>query len=1161
MKKLLLICILSVTSTLLFAQIGTYYNANVRLSQTPAVPILDGNAFNELSYKISFEYSNNSKPINSAKLVFRKHNNVWMQFQSIVSSYPYTEYADSLVFDINSTTNQFRDSIGFNIYSSAFGNTADIFTTATLYIDSTNTSSFIKLAKDSLTQYYEGWFNLAGPGVPVYTYPDSIADNLKNWYRSFGGSKVDSTTDLVAVNDSTSILIGNSKSLNGDLNTITDTTSSFVIKYNKDGGLIWKTILTGDKLDKVLYARSLLNGDIIILGEATSVTGSFATNHGMKDLWLTKIGTNGNVLWQKLIGGSKQEYAAGIKLSKSNEIYIAAHTFSNDGNVSGLPGTDTLPHLWMLKVDAAGNIINQKVFKDSLDIYNYNAFEILDNGQLAVVASGKTYNTTSNEYIHYAYTIKLDSNFNQIGFNQINRGLLANIKINAITKTKNDGYVMVGAAWSSNYYTGISGVGLGYSMHWGGIDLVFYAVGNGMQTGGGGRIFYGGAWDDEGYDIKVINDTFYIAGKTSGVQDLSFYPEVYGYHLPPDGVRRSDGWVIKLQGGNGIFTDIVTQKTFGGSGSDEVVKIALNNDKSLLIAGNTDTYNNGDVYDSKGATDAFLVKYAAPNIISGKVYIDANSNNQFDAGEILWKTGIVKSASATTSAVSNINNGLYFNSVDTGTFITKPILGNSYYSIAPNPDTLTTFTNFLETKTIDFALQAIPNITDLKISMLLISQARPGFGSVYKIIGENAGSSIIANGNIKFIKDNRTTFDSASVLQNSIVADTITWSYTNFNPFETKEIYVYLKLAAPPTLNISDTIKCTGIINPVASDTTPLNNKTIVSNIVRGSFDPNDKSEIHSGKLTPQQLTDGEYMTYIIRFQNTGTDTAFKVSVRDTLDSKLDWNSIQMISASHPYTMLIKNGNKIEWKFDPVFLPDSNVNEAKSHGYLAFRIKAKSNLTQGDIIKNNAAIYFDFNTPVATNTVQTAFGTLAPLPISLVSFAGVEKNKAIVLSWQTTTEVNTKYFEVEKSINGISFTKLETVYAKGNGSTISNYSVNDNQPNSGYNYYRLKIVDDDGSFKYSYVITINISGSVSMVISPNPVNYKATVAVNGQVKGFVAVNLLDINGCVIKNIFSGNINTNSFSIPLDVNTLSKGLYFVEILHDAKKFLVQKLVVQ
>ncbi|MDO8970794.1 MAG: T9SS type A sorting domain-containing protein, partial [Saprospiraceae bacterium] len=80
----------------------------------------------------------------------------------------------------------------------------------------------------------------------------------------------------------------------------------------------------------------------------------------------------------------------------------------------------------------------------------------------------------------------------------------------------------------------------------------------------------------------------------------------------------------------------------------------------------------------------------------------------------------------------------------------------------------------------------------------------------------------------------------------------------------------------------------------------------------------------------------------------------------------LDKASIQMIGASHPYTWRLYGPGILEVRFDMIHLPDSNTNEASSHGFAAFSIKPSQSLTDGDIVSNRAAIYFDYNDPIIT---------------------------------------------------------------------------------------------------------------------------------------------------------------------------------------------------
>ena len=105
----------------------------------------------------------------------------------------------------------------------------------------------------------------------------------------------------------------------------------------------------------------------------------------------------------------------------------------------------------------------------------------------------------------------------------------------------------------------------------------------------------------------------------------------------------------------------------------------------------------------------------------------------------------------------------------------------------------------------------------------------------------------------------------------------------------------------------------------------------------------------------------------------------------DTLSPYLDPGSIQLTSASHPYTWTLKGNGVLEVKFDYIMLPDSNVNEPASHGFAKFRIQQKANNSGGTIINNFADIYFDLNAPVRTNTTYHEIGmdfyilTIVPL--------------------------------------------------------------------------------------------------------------------------------------------------------------------------------------
>ena len=141
-----------------------------------------------------------------------------------------------------------------------------------------------------------------------------------------------------------------------------------------------------------------------------------------------------------------------------------------------------------------------------------------------------------------------------------------------------------------------------------------------------------------------------------------------------------------------------------------------------------------------------------------------------------------------------------------------------------------------------------------------------------------------------------------------------------------------------------------------------------------GSYDPNAKSALPQGYGEDRRIATGTTIDYLIQFQNVGTDTAFRVVIRDTLSPWLDPETLRMGVASHDYTWKIVNNNILKIVFDPIALPDSSVNQAGSNGFVKFSVKLKENTPIDATINNRAGIYFDFNSPVITNTVSHTVG-------------------------------------------------------------------------------------------------------------------------------------------------------------------------------------------
>jgi uncharacterized repeat protein (TIGR01451 family) len=142
----------------------------------------------------------------------------------------------------------------------------------------------------------------------------------------------------------------------------------------------------------------------------------------------------------------------------------------------------------------------------------------------------------------------------------------------------------------------------------------------------------------------------------------------------------------------------------------------------------------------------------------------------------------------------------------------------------------------------------------------------------------------------------------------------------------------------------------------------------IYCGVVIGSYDPNDKMGYPIGQTDQKYIQPNQQLQYVIRFQNTGTDTAFTVVIRDTLDTDLNIFTVTSGVSSHQYDFRMYGPRVLEWTFNNINLPDSTTDQEGSNGFVTFHVDQVPNLSPGTEITNDADIYFDFNDPITTNT-------------------------------------------------------------------------------------------------------------------------------------------------------------------------------------------------
>jgi Leucine-rich repeat (LRR) protein len=360
--------------------------------------------------------------------------------------------------------------------------------------------------------------------------------------------------------------------------------------------------------------------------------------------------------------------------------------------------------------------------------------------------------------------------------------------------------------------------------------------------------------------------------------------------------------------------------------------------------------------------------------IQGNNRIDSNKNgcdaSDLPASNIKFN---ISDGNKTGTLITN-DSGNYSIKVKEGTYNIIPILENAnYFSISPtslNVTFPTDATPFIQ----DFCITPVAIYNDLEITLIPLEVARPGFDTKYKLIYKNKGN-VVQSGTVNL------SFDDAVldvVVSNPIVSsqntNSLSWNFSDLKPFETREITFTLNVNSPmetPAVNSGTVLHYTATVNSVDSDEYPIDNMFVLNHTVVGSLDPNDKTCLEGNIITPSLI--GEYVHYLIRFENTGNYAAQNIVVKDMIDlSKFDISTLVPTDASHSYITKISEGNKVEFIFENVNLP---FDDANNDGYIAFKIKTKSTLKVGDSFDNEANIYFDYNFPVLTNKASSKFGT------------------------------------------------------------------------------------------------------------------------------------------------------------------------------------------
>jgi len=355
--------------------------------------------------------------------------------------------------------------------------------------------------------------------------------------------------------------------------------------------------------------------------------------------------------------------------------------------------------------------------------------------------------------------------------------------------------------------------------------------------------------------------------------------------------------------------------------------------------------------------------------LSGDLYIDANGNCTKDVNEVAVPYAYISITGGGASYFTYADmNGHYAMSLPTGVT----------YTITPN------FTGMVLNPTCPVSGVATVTLSSSTVSNFAydcnssvgIDYAVSGYASNWRP-NHTRILSVHATGNNYCITQPVTitatlpaplTYVSTvgSLPVPIVVGNTLTWTVTDLTAFNSWFSMVNI-MTDSNVVTIGDTLCVDVTLSAIPADANAANNYAQVCAEVNNSWDPNDKNVSPKGNGTDGAIVNGTKLTYKIRFQNTGNDVAYDITVKDLVDQDLDLSTLHVIESSHNMKMVVV-GREINFRFENINLPDSGSNEPMSHGHILYSISPNANLPLGTTIENTANIYFDYNPAVITNT-------------------------------------------------------------------------------------------------------------------------------------------------------------------------------------------------
>ncbi len=356
--------------------------------------------------------------------------------------------------------------------------------------------------------------------------------------------------------------------------------------------------------------------------------------------------------------------------------------------------------------------------------------------------------------------------------------------------------------------------------------------------------------------------------------------------------------------------------------------------------------------------------------ISGRIFLDLNGDQVYQPEEppLPW---VNLQVDPDASSPFTNENGDYTVYATPGAYTLQPALDPELWTVtSTSPLQATLDAGAPVAAGLDFAIVPAQDISLVTASMVQ-GNVPCGATTFLSLNIANAGTRI-EQGTLTLQLAQYASFQSSVPAPTSVVGNTITWTFEGLNIQEVRSI---VALVTTPTLG-SIGSQWNHVLQVVTVDDgggVLWTTYATLGGEVTCAYDPNDKQVYPAGYGEAGAIgMDTPYLDYTVRFQNTGTAPAFDVVIMDQLDADLDPERVEVLGFSHtPTQVAITANGSIQFKFLDIMLPDSASDQLGSQGFIHFRIHLREGLPHLTEIPNTAAIYFDLNPPIITNTVHS----------------------------------------------------------------------------------------------------------------------------------------------------------------------------------------------